>query len=208
MPPFAVIPLALFEDGQTFESLEDLLLRVNEHADSRGYAVVLGRTKKSKLKVTRKAWVICDRGTKIREPQGQDRRHTSSRALKCPFLVIGKRLDNNTGPWQLDVVNGAHNHEFSLAGAHSVLRRIAMTDEIKSEIARALIIQTASAKIISGLRIADPTTGMNDNFEDSQPINLMFKKRDILNLKAQMRRDELGPLTPIQALIKELDGGD
>ncbi len=51
----AVISLASFEDEQTFESLKDLILRVNEHVDSRDYAVVLARIKKFKLDVTRKA---------------------------------------------------------------------------------------------------------------------------------------------------------
>ncbi len=42
-------------DDQTFESLEDLMLRVNEHADAQKYACVLHRIKKSKLEVRRKA---------------------------------------------------------------------------------------------------------------------------------------------------------
>ena len=71
--PLTVIPLAPPENGQTFESLEDLILYVNKHAGKRGYAIVLARTKKSKLKVTRKAWLVCDRGGRIREPQGQER---------------------------------------------------------------------------------------------------------------------------------------
>ena len=37
------------ENGRYFETLEDLILRVNEHAAAQKYAVVFGRTKKSKL---------------------------------------------------------------------------------------------------------------------------------------------------------------
>lgn len=36
----------------------------------------------------------------------------------------------------------------------------------------------------------------------------MFSNRDIYNLRAQLRRDALGPLTLIQALIQEFDKGD
>jgi hypothetical protein len=36
------------KEEQSFESLEDLIQRVNEHADSRDYAIVLVRTKKNK----------------------------------------------------------------------------------------------------------------------------------------------------------------
>ena len=77
------MPLTPPENLQTFESLEDLILRVNEHAAPQGYAVVILRTKKSKLKVTRKAWLICDRGRKHHDPTGEKRIHTTSRHIKC-----------------------------------------------------------------------------------------------------------------------------
>lgn len=208
MPLGPVIPLAPPEDGQSFESLEDLTLQVNKHAAERGYAVVLGRTKKSKLKVTRKAWLICDRGGRLREPQGQERRHTSSRAIKCPFSLIAKRLDDNTGPWLLEVANPEHNHESTLAGAHPVHRKNALNEGYKAEISRALTVQTSSSQILSNLRLPDPVTGVTDDYEDPQPINPLFKRRDIYNIKAQMRREALGPLTPIQALLQEFDKGD
>jgi hypothetical protein len=41
-------------DEQIFESLKNLMLRVNEHAASKDYAVMLLRTKKIKLEVKRK----------------------------------------------------------------------------------------------------------------------------------------------------------
>jgi hypothetical protein len=43
-----------FED-RIFDDLKDLLLYLNQHADSEDYAIVLKRTKKSKLQVTCKA---------------------------------------------------------------------------------------------------------------------------------------------------------
>jgi hypothetical protein len=49
-----VVSLASFEDEQTFESLKNLILRVNQHADLRDYAIVLARIKKSKHDETRK----------------------------------------------------------------------------------------------------------------------------------------------------------
>jgi hypothetical protein len=42
------------ESDQTFKSLKDFILQVNEHAASQDYAVVLLRIKKSKLNVIRK----------------------------------------------------------------------------------------------------------------------------------------------------------
>ena len=85
------IPLEPPADDQNFEDLKSLILAVNEHAGSRGYAVTLGRTKANKDKITRKAWLVCDRGRKIREPRGQNRRHTASRLNECPFSVVAKR---------------------------------------------------------------------------------------------------------------------
>ncbi len=43
------------EDEQTFESLKNLIQRVNEHVASKNYVVMLLRIKKSKLDVKRKA---------------------------------------------------------------------------------------------------------------------------------------------------------
>jgi hypothetical protein len=48
------ISFALFEDDQSFESLKDLILKINEHAESRNYAIVMSRIKKFKLSMRRK----------------------------------------------------------------------------------------------------------------------------------------------------------
>ncbi len=44
--------LALSFEDRTFDDLKDLLLYLNQHADSEDYAIVLKRTKKFKLQVT------------------------------------------------------------------------------------------------------------------------------------------------------------
>jgi hypothetical protein len=51
---FVVISLISSQEEQFFEILKDLIFRVNEHVESRDYAVVLSRIKKFKLQVTRK----------------------------------------------------------------------------------------------------------------------------------------------------------
>jgi hypothetical protein len=43
-----------FED-RTFDDLKNLLLYLNQHVDFEDYAIVLKRTKKSKLRITYKA---------------------------------------------------------------------------------------------------------------------------------------------------------
>jgi hypothetical protein len=73
-----------------------------------------------------------------------------------------------------------------------------MTDEIKSDITRQLTVRTASFKVLFTLRL--------DEFANDD--NSMIKSRDIYNLKAQLRRDDLESLTLIQILMRELDEDD
>lgn len=124
---FDIMSLRSSEDEQSFESLEDLLLRINEHVDLEDYVVVLLRIKKSKLRVKRKAWIKCDREEKIRESQNQDKRHNSNRLIDCSFFLIAKRENEEVDSlWLLKMTNSEHNYSSSLASAHLVLRKIAM----------------------------------------------------------------------------------
>ncbi len=84
-----------------------------------------------------------------------------------------------------------------------------MTSEIKSEIFRQLTVQIAPSQILSSLRVVDSITEVDwKDSENLRIINSMFKSRDIYNVKAQLRREILDPLTSIQVLIQELDRDD
>jgi hypothetical protein len=149
--------------------------------------------------------LMCDRDEKIRESRDQDRRHTIIRAIKCPFsLVIIREKESET--WFLKIVKRHHNYSFTLAEAHSSLRKIAMISKIKSEISRQLKVQVSTSKILSSLRIPDLIIEVDFiNSKDPRVINSMFRSRDIYNLKTEMRREELDSLTLIQALIRQLN---
>jgi hypothetical protein len=73
-----------------------------------------------------------------------------------------------------------------------------MIDEIKNDISRQLIIKTASFRILSTFRL--------DEFANVD--NSMIKSKDIYNLRAQLRRDDLRSLTLIQILMRELNEND
>ncbi len=73
-----------------------------------------------------------------------------------------------------------------------------MTDEIKNNVSRQLIVRTASSRVLSTLRL--------DEFANLD--NSMIKSRDIYNLRAQLRRDDLESLTLIQTLMRELNEND
>ncbi len=113
---------ASFEDEQLFESLKNLIFRINEQVESRDYVVVLDRIKKSKLDVRRKAWLICDRDRKINESRDQNRRHIANRRIECSFFVVVIR-DVDSDAWFLKIVNERHNHSATFVEAHSVHRK-------------------------------------------------------------------------------------
>ena len=90
-------------------------------------------------------------------------------------------------------MNSKHNYIFSnIFKTHSVLKRFAMTSEIRNEMIRQLIIQIAFFKVLAVMRVDDLTI-----------TNSMFIARNVYNFQAQLRRNELKSLTFIQALIRE-----
>ncbi len=87
--------LVFLANNQTFADLEDLVLRVNKHAKDQEYVVVFLQIEKSKLKVKRKARLICDRDRKVNDLEDQHRRHAENKRIECSFFLIEKRLDDN-----------------------------------------------------------------------------------------------------------------
>ncbi len=108
--------------------------------------------------------------------------------------------------------NKEYNHTLSIFDAHLVLRRMIMTREIKSEIKEQLIVQIASNKVISLVRLSESFDFANVNIAnvalDSSFINSMIKTRDIYNILTQMRRNALEFITSMQALMHQLDDDD
>jgi hypothetical protein len=165
---------------------------------------VLLRTKKSKLEVKRKVWIICDRDERLREVRDEERRHTISRCIECSFFLTAKRLnDSDDNSWILKVVNDQHNHFFILVESHSAQRKRVMI-EMKNDVSRQLKIQTILSQIISSLRIFDSASASFLDSKNLEIINSMIKSRDVYNLKTKLRRESLELYTSIQALIREL----
>ena len=81
--------------------------------------------------------------------------------------------------------------------SHPSLRKLAITPAIADEIVRATKVQMKPSQILSSLRLGQ-TDAINDN-------NPLFKRQDIYNAKAEIRHKALGRLTPIQALMQELN---
>jgi hypothetical protein len=215
---YAMILSSSSED-RFFDELNDLLRFINEHARSEDYAIVLKRIKKSKLSVKCKVWIICDRERKSHECTNQNRRHDDSKHIECLFSIIVKLVDENTDFWIFEVKNSKHNHVFIIVDAHLVLKRMIMTREIKNEIFRQIIIQITSREILFNLRLSHAAIFDSANLDSANfdwansdlanfDINLMIRSRDIYNIKAQLRRDDLDSMTSVQAFMHQLTDED
>ncbi len=191
------MPLAPPEEG-VYPSLDDLIQAINKHAGAEGYAVVRGRSKRSKKGVTMKAFVRCDAHGEAKFA-GSGHRVTSSRKKDCEFTVIAKLEDNyedsetGEGRWHLKVVNPHHSHPSTGQSAHPVLRKIAMDYTVKKEIEKEFVKGSKAAATLVGLRL------------DGDSGNPIFKPQDIWNARQELKAKQLGCLTPTQALMKTLD---
>ncbi len=76
-----------------------------------------------------------------------------------------------------------------------------MTREIKNEIFRQMIVQITSREILFNLRLSYAANEKTNFDLINSDINFMIKSRDIYNIKAQLRRDDLDFMTSIQALM-------
>jgi hypothetical protein len=158
----------------------------------------MSRIKKFKLSMRRKTWLVCDRDRKSNESRDQNRRHIASRRIQCSFsIVVTRKLDSDA--WFLKIVNERHNHSATFVDAHSAHRKLAMNDEVKNEIFRALTVQIRSFQIISASRVLDSMIDVNiENSENSRIVNSLSKSRNIYNVKTQLRRETLESLTSVQ----------
>ncbi len=127
-------------ENRIFDDFDDLLRFLNEHVHQEEYAIVLKRTKKFKLKVKCKTWIICDRRRKSHERTKKHRRHDSSKHINFFFSIIIKLDNDNVDSWIFEIKNEKHNHVSSMLDAHLVLRQMIMTREVKNEIKRELKI--------------------------------------------------------------------
>ncbi len=176
--------LSFSSEDRIFDDLNDLLRFINEHARSEDYAIILKRIKKSKLSVKCKAWIICDRERKSHECTRQNRRHDDNKHIKCSFSIVVKLVDENADSWIFEVKNAKHNHAFIIVDAHSVLRRMTMTQEIRNEIFRQMTVQITSREILFNLRFSHAATFDSANFDlINFDINFMIRSRDIYNIK-------------------------
>ncbi len=178
--------------GEVYNDAKLLIEGLNKHAGPESYAVVIARFKKSKKGVDRIVYIRCDREGKARLTGFGRRIHSGTRLMECPFSAVGKR--NEDGDWYLEAIrNGSHNHTPTLASAHPALRRLAMTEEVRESISSLTKSGVRPTQVLTHLRL-----GANQE-------NPFFTRHDVYNVKDQQRRQALGVLSPVQALLQNLE---
>ncbi len=71
----------------SFLTLDETIIAVNQFADTQEYAVIKKRTKINKKEVIRKITFICDKDEKMKS-QKFEKRKTSTRACECSFETM------------------------------------------------------------------------------------------------------------------------
>jgi hypothetical protein len=173
---------------QVFETREQLLASIQEHALSYGYAITTIRSNRD-----RNISLGCDRGgvyhDYINAPDRAKRRKTSTRRIDCPFRLYAKKLRSDQ--WEIQVRNPNHNHEADdNIIAHPIARRRQFTKDQNQTIQHLSDSGSTPQQIISLIRKDKPNT--------------LVKHYNLYNIRANIRRQKLGNYTPLEFLRETL----
>jgi hypothetical protein len=172
---------------QVFDTREQLLASIQEHALSHGYAITIIRSSRD-----RNICLGCDRGglyyDRIDASEGAKRRRTSTKRIGCPFRLYAKKL--NTSQWEIQVRDPTHNHEpdDNMIG-HPIARRRQFTEDQTQTIQHLIDVGSKPQHILGLMR--------KDN-------NILIKPRDIYNIRGESRQKKLGNYTPLEYLRETL----
>lgn len=180
-------------EGGSFESLEAIHRYVLEYCTSVGYAVVIGRSKKT-VPGLKKVLFVCDRAGKppSRVSPEQRKRKTSSRKCNCPFgfFAIEQRTQW-TIRYRPDQAHLQHNHGPSESPLlHPAARKLdsKMVAAVKS------LKESGNATprdIRHGHRLTGVGIGVSQTLEilQQQHPHVPLLPRDIYNARAAINRN-------------------
>lgn len=173
---------------QVFETREQLLASIQQHALTYGYAITTVSSSRD-----RNITLGCDRGGRYHDRidalDGAKRRKTSTKRINCPFRLYAKKL--NTGQWEIQVRDPIHNHEAddNMIG-HPLARRRQLTEDQIQTIQHLSDTGSTPRHIISLIRKQQP--------------NILIKPKDCYNIRDELRRKKLGNYTPLEFLRETL----
>ena len=174
-------------DEEEYTSAERAEAAVRRHALRHGYGISKAKIQfdKKKPPTIRRHDFRCAKGSKQR---GEGvRRHTSTRMIECPFDVRVQRME--VGTWKVHVVDSTHNHRAVEPSALPQYRK--PTESQKASIHSLHSSGVAPRYILAQILQRDSSS--------------LITLRDIYNEIFRARKERLGDLTPIEALVAELD---
>jgi hypothetical protein len=161
---------------------------LQEHAKNNGYAISVDSSN------IKRVFYICTKGGKY-SSKGKDptvhlsrqRRNTGTIKTECPYKVV-VRNEESVG-WKLQVVDNNHNHgPVTALSALPQHRVAAMTPQEREMVKKMRSQGITPSQILNSLRCDNP---------DSHLI-----PRDIYNLLASLRVEELDGKTPTEWLLE------
>ena len=186
--------MALPPPPETIHDSEDSAYEaVRAWAQEHGYGIKKRRAREDKKGFVRRRDIECDRSG-IYNVVNPCRPQTGTRTTGCPFMVkLMRQLDEDEVNWRVEVVNPSHNHEASFDPKVHLCHRKRTRDQLDQ--IKALTTAGQSGRVIL-------TTLLQ------QDADAMLVSRDVYNERSSLRRERLGGLTPIEALIEALDKDD
>ena len=177
---------------------------MNRYAKNQDYAIDKKRSKQNKHDVVRKIWIKCDKNDKSIYKDHEHRLHIDSRLIDCSFECIvilnddekDWNVNEDQDNWHLKITKSDHNHESDHSFAYSIYRKTTRIAKVMKKIEKEMRIETTTKFILTELRL-------NENEK-----NLIFKARDIYNVKTFLRNEELDSLTSTQILMRALSDND
>lgn len=177
-------------DGEIYPTLNAAVESIQEHARLEGYAVKKKNSSKSRrtgeINVVE---LMCNLGGHFESKVSEDNRQRKrqSKATGCLFhLVLRPTPSGGGSTWTSKIRCGNHNHASNMA----------TTQRPHAGLPQEVVDLISSSKHVDPVDVAKMIK--NHFGRDVLP-------RHVYNIKQQLRRSELGNLTPIQHLIQQLD---
>ena len=169
-----------FDDEEVAEEF------IHSHARNHGYALSKSRSRSDKKKppTIHRIDFRCDKGSTVRG-HGVTR-NTGSRMTECPFEV--RLMRTSSGTWKVTVVDSNHNHQPSEdTRQHTAYRK--PTKHENDRIDQLTQAGLAPKFIVSALHTENPQT--------------LVGSKEVYNHKVKQKKQQLGDLTPVEALVDE-----
>ena len=169
---------------QLYDSKSALITSAKDFAAAHGYALVIKRSKETKV------WLKCDRGEAYRNQYKLDENHrirsTGSRLIDSPMMLLGT-FKWSLEAWELSVAESNHNHEAShRISAHPSFRKLNTT-------------QSQDLEVMTNAE--QPPRVIRSVIQQSDP-QLFLRLSDIYNARAKYRLAKLAGRTSIQAFLR------